>query len=134
MGASDDWWDMGRLDGFGGIGGFSVRKLYDRAMTIVHEQHHNTIGPFEGTSHITVLLDRTDDRALRHRLLLLLLKKESEPLSTMFTKENGMQNGYNICHKTLMRLRQREVHDRLRNVTGTRGLCRCMRVLISRPW
>lgn len=72
MGASDDWCDMGRLDGFGGGGGFSVRELCARAMAIVYEQHHNTIGPFEGTAHITVLLDRTDDRALRHRLLLLL--------------------------------------------------------------
>jgi len=27
---------------------------------------------FDGTAHITVLLDRTNDRALRHRLLLLL--------------------------------------------------------------
>ncbi|OMO57985.1 hypothetical protein COLO4_34940 [Corchorus olitorius] len=72
MGASDDWCDMGRLDGFGGGGGSSVRELCARAMAIVYEQHYNTIGPFEGTAHITVLLDRTDDRALRHRLLLLL--------------------------------------------------------------
>ncbi|XP_059649663.1 dnaJ homolog subfamily C GRV2-like isoform X1 [Cornus florida] len=72
MGASDDWCDMGRLDGFGGGGGSSVRELCARAMAIVYEQQFNTIGPFEGTAHITVLLDRTDDRALRHRLLLLL--------------------------------------------------------------
>lgn len=72
LGASDDWCDMGRLDGFGGGGGSSVRELCARAMAIVYEQHHNTVGPFEGTAHITVLLDRTDDRALRHRLLLLL--------------------------------------------------------------
>ncbi|XVF88478.1 hypothetical protein PTKIN_Ptkin19aG0054400 [Pterospermum kingtungense] len=72
MGSSDDWCDMGRLDGFGGGGGSSVRELCARAMAIVYEQHYNTIGPFEGTAHITVLLDRTDDRALRHRLLLLL--------------------------------------------------------------
>ncbi|KAK4764687.1 hypothetical protein SAY86_025777 [Trapa natans] len=72
LGASDDWCDMGRLDGFGGVGGSSVRELCARAMTIVYEQHHKIIGPFEGTAHITVLLDRTDDRALRHRLLLLL--------------------------------------------------------------
>ncbi|WRX31770.1 DnaJ domain - like 10 [Theobroma cacao] len=72
MGSSDDWCDMGRLDGFGGGGGSSVRELCARAMAIVYEQHCNTIGPFEGTAHITVLLDRTDDRALRHRLLLLL--------------------------------------------------------------
>ncbi|KAL9993140.1 putative DnaJ domain, armadillo-like helical, GYF domain 2, Chaperone J-domain superfamily [Helianthus debilis subsp. tardiflorus] len=72
MGNSDDWCDMGRLDGFGGGAGFSVRELCARAMAIVYEQHHNLIGPFEGTAHITVLLDRTDDRALRHRLLLLL--------------------------------------------------------------
>ncbi|XP_076911276.1 dnaJ homolog subfamily C GRV2-like [Bidens hawaiensis] len=72
MGNSDDWCDMGRLDGFGGGAGFSVRELCARAMAIVYEQHHNIIGPFEGTAHITVLLDRTDDRALRHRLLLLL--------------------------------------------------------------
>lgn len=72
LGASDDWCDMGRLDGFGGGGASSVRELCARAMAIVYEQHYNTIGPFEGTAHITVLLDRTDDRALRHRLLLLL--------------------------------------------------------------
>lgn len=72
LGSSDDWCDMGRLDGFGGGGGSSVRELCARAMAIVYEQHYNTLGPFEGTSHITVLLDRTDDRALRHRLLLLL--------------------------------------------------------------
>ncbi|XP_047327066.1 dnaJ homolog subfamily C GRV2-like isoform X2 [Impatiens glandulifera] len=72
MGASDDWCDMGRLDGFGGGGGSSVRELCARAMAIVYEQHFITIGPFEGTAHITVLLDRTDDRALRHRILLLL--------------------------------------------------------------
>lgn len=72
LGSSDDWCDMGRLDGFGGGGGFSVRELCARAMAIVYEQHYNTVGSFEGTAHITVLLDRTDDRALRHRLLLLL--------------------------------------------------------------
>ncbi|OVA01623.1 DnaJ domain [Macleaya cordata] len=72
LGSSDDWCDMGRLDGFGGGGGSSVRELCARAMTIVYEQHFKTIGPFDGTAHITVLLDRTDDRALRHRLLLLL--------------------------------------------------------------
>ncbi|GKV06523.1 hypothetical protein SLEP1_g18407 [Rubroshorea leprosula] len=72
MGSSDDWCDMGRLDGFGGGGGSSVRELCARAMAIVYEQHYNTIGPFEGTAHITVLLDRTNDRALRHRLLLLM--------------------------------------------------------------
>ncbi|KAK9102564.1 hypothetical protein Sjap_019818 [Stephania japonica] len=72
LGASDDWCDMGRLDGFGGGGGSSVRELCARAMAIVYEQHYKTIGPFDGTAHFTVLLDRTDDRALRHRLLLLL--------------------------------------------------------------
>ncbi|CAN1177736.1 DnaJ homolog subfamily C GRV2 [Linum perenne] len=72
LGASDDWCDMGRLDGFGGGGGSSVRELCARAMAIVYEQHYTVIGSFEGTSHTTVLLDRTDDRSLRHRLLLLL--------------------------------------------------------------
>lgn len=72
LGSSDDWCDMARLDGFGGGGGSSVRELCARAMAIVYEQHFKTIGPFDGTAHITVLLDRTDDRALRHRLLLLL--------------------------------------------------------------
>ncbi|CAA6666689.1 unnamed protein product [Spirodela intermedia] len=72
LGASDDWCDMGRLDGFGGGGGSSVRELCARAMTIVYEQHYKVIGPFDGTAHVTVLLDRTNDRALRHRLLLLL--------------------------------------------------------------
>lgn len=72
LGSSEDWCDMGRLDGFGGGGGASVRELCARAMSIVYEQHYKTIGPFDGTAHITVLLDRTDDRALRHRLLILL--------------------------------------------------------------
>ncbi|XP_074576518.1 dnaJ homolog subfamily C GRV2-like [Curcuma longa] len=72
LGSSDDWCDMGRLDGFGGGGGSAVRELCARAMAIVYEQHYKTIGHFDGTAHITVLLDRTDDRALRHRLLLLL--------------------------------------------------------------
>lgn len=72
LGKSDDWCDVGRLDGFGGGGGSTVRELCARAMAIVYEQHCLTVGPFEGTAHITVLLDRTDDRALRHRLLLLL--------------------------------------------------------------
>lgn len=72
LGSSNDWCDMGRLDGFGGGGGSSVRELCARAMTIVYEQHYKVIGTFDGTAHITVLLDRTDDRALRHRLLLLL--------------------------------------------------------------
>ncbi|XP_042499011.1 dnaJ homolog subfamily C GRV2-like isoform X2 [Macadamia integrifolia] len=72
LGSSDDWCDMGRLVGFGGGGGSSVRELCARAMAIVYEQHYKTIGPFDGIAHITVLLDRTDDRALRHRLLLLL--------------------------------------------------------------
>ncbi|AQL05333.1 DnaJ homolog subfamily C GRV2 [Zea mays] len=72
LGSSDDWCDIGRLDGFGGGGGSSVRELCSRAMTIVYEQHYKVIGAFDGTPHITVLLDRTDDRVLRHRLLLLL--------------------------------------------------------------
>ncbi|CAL9234395.1 unnamed protein product [Arabidopsis halleri] len=72
LGSSGDWCDMSRLDGFGGGGGASVRELCARAMAIVYEQHYNTIGPFEGTAHITTLIDRTNDRALRHRLLLLL--------------------------------------------------------------
>ncbi|KAH7286770.1 hypothetical protein KP509_32G022100 [Ceratopteris richardii] len=72
MGTSEDWCDMGKLDGFGGGGGSAVRELCARAMTIVYEQHYAVIGPFDGTAHITVLLDRTTDRALRHRLLLLL--------------------------------------------------------------
>ncbi|PKA53250.1 DnaJ like subfamily C GRV2 [Apostasia shenzhenica] len=72
LGSSDDWCDMRRLDGFGGGDGSSVRELCARAMAIVYEQHCNAIGPFDGTAHMTVLLDRTDDRALGHRLLLLL--------------------------------------------------------------
>ncbi|XP_047947421.1 dnaJ homolog subfamily C GRV2 [Salvia hispanica] len=72
MGSSDDWCDLGRLDGFGGGGGSLVRELCARAMAIVYEQHYTLVGPFEGTAHVTVLVDRTNDRALRHRLLLLL--------------------------------------------------------------
>lgn len=83
MGPSDDWCDMGRLDGFGGGGGSSVRELCARAMSIVYEQHYNSIGSFEGTAHVTVLLDRTNDRALRHRLLLLL--KVNTPSAPLFS-------------------------------------------------
>ncbi|KAG6548512.1 hypothetical protein Mapa_010000 [Marchantia paleacea] len=72
LGTSGDWCDMGGLDGFGGGGGAPVRELCARAMAIVYEQHYQVIGAFDGTPHITVLLDRTSDRALRHRLLLLL--------------------------------------------------------------
>uniref|UniRef100_A0A0E0F153 GYF domain-containing protein n=1 Tax=Oryza meridionalis TaxID=40149 RepID=A0A0E0F153_9ORYZ len=72
LGSSDGWCDLGRLDGFGGGGGSSVRELCSRTMAIVYEQHNQVIGPFDGTAHITVFLDRTDDWALRHRLLLLL--------------------------------------------------------------
>ena len=72
LGPSGDWCDLSRLDGFGGGGGASVRELCARAMSIVYEQHYSLIGPFEGTAHITGLIDRTDDRALRHRLILLL--------------------------------------------------------------
>ncbi|CAH8327373.1 unnamed protein product [Eruca vesicaria subsp. sativa] len=72
LGPSGDWCDLSRLDGFGGGGGASVRELCARAMAIVYEQHYSLIGPFEGTAHITGLIDRTDDRALRHRLILLL--------------------------------------------------------------
>ncbi|KAE8675905.1 DnaJ-like protein subfamily C GRV2 [Hibiscus syriacus] len=43
LGSSDDWCDMGRLDGFGGGGGSSVRELCARAMSIVYEQHCNII-------------------------------------------------------------------------------------------
>ncbi|XLR51685.1 hypothetical protein S83_002357 [Arachis hypogaea] len=48
------------------------RTTSARAMAIVYEQHYKTVGPFSGTAHITVLLDRTDDRSLRHRPLFLL--------------------------------------------------------------
>jgi DnaJ homolog subfamily C member 13 len=84
LGSSDDWCDMGRLDGFGGGGGSSVRELCSRAMAIVYEQHYKVIGPFDGTAHITVLLDRTDDRVLRHRLLLLLKVRCSTVYFSLF--------------------------------------------------
>ncbi|KAG0618514.1 hypothetical protein M758_4G070400 [Ceratodon purpureus] len=74
-----DWCDMAGLDGFGGGGGTSVRDLCARAMAIVYEQHYQTIGPFDGTPHITVLVDRTSDRTLRHRCLLLLKALMREP-------------------------------------------------------
>ncbi|XLR51712.1 hypothetical protein S83_002384 [Arachis hypogaea] len=48
------------------------RTTSARAMAIVYEQHYKTVGYFSGTAHITVLLDRTDDRSLRHRPLFLL--------------------------------------------------------------
>lgn len=93
LGASDDWCDMGRLDGFGGGGGSSVRELCARAMAIVYEQHYKLIGPFEGTAHITVLLDRTDDRALRHRLLLLL-KVNWESVHFFFSPHFAINIGF----------------------------------------
>ncbi|CAM6086907.1 unnamed protein product [Calypogeia fissa] len=82
LGESGDWCDMGGLDGFGGGGGSAVRELCARAMAIVYEQHYHVIGFFDGTPHITVLLDRTNDRALRHRLLLLLKALMKVPSNT----------------------------------------------------
>lgn len=75
----EDFCDVNGLDGFGGSGGVGglTRELCARAMALVYEQHKERIGPFDGTAHVTVLLDRTNDRALRHRLLLLLQVSES---------------------------------------------------------
>eukprot|EP00850_Spirogloea_muscicola_P020512 SM000218S06608 [mRNA] locus=s218:193476:202559:- [translate_table: standard] len=48
--------------GGGGCGsGASIRELCARAMAIVYEAHWPAIGPFDGTAHMTVLLDRTND-------------------------------------------------------------------------
>ncbi|CAI7825607.1 unnamed protein product, partial [Closterium sp. NIES-54] len=56
----------------GGAVSNAVRELCARAMAIVYGQYGAVIGPFDGTAHVTLLLDRTLDRTLRHRLLLLL--------------------------------------------------------------
>ncbi|CAI5949315.1 unnamed protein product [Closterium sp. NIES-65] len=67
---------QGGKGGKGGKGGGAVsnavRELCARAMAIVYGQYGAVIGPFDGTAHVTLLLDRTLDRTLRHRLLLLL--------------------------------------------------------------
>ena len=97
LGASDDWCDMGRLDGFGGGGGPSVRELCARAMTIVYEQHYKAIGPFDGAAHVTVLIDRTDDRALRYRLLLLLKVLTLLPLTVFAFQVQSYQILFSQC-------------------------------------
>ena len=73
--SSDAWCTMSGLDSYGSGGGesmASIRELCARAMAIVYQHHRHVIGPFDGTAHLTVLLDRTTDRPLRHRMMLLL--------------------------------------------------------------
>lgn len=55
LGSSEDWCDISRLYGS------SVIELCARAIPIVYEKHYKVIGPFDGTAHIIVLLDRTND-------------------------------------------------------------------------
>ncbi|KAK9868448.1 hypothetical protein WJX84_004951 [Apatococcus fuscideae] len=50
----------------------SQRVLCVRAMAVIYRVHGGAIGPFDGTGHLTALLDRTMDGSLRHALLGLL--------------------------------------------------------------
>lgn len=49
-----------------------TQQLCVKAMAAAYSAHAGTIGPFEGTPHLLQLLDTTQQRSLRHGLLLLV--------------------------------------------------------------
>lgn len=49
-----------------------TQQLCVKAMAAAYSAHAGTIGPFEGTPHLLQLLDTTQQRSLRHGLLLLM--------------------------------------------------------------
>lgn len=49
-----------------------TQQLCVKAMAAAYSAHAGTIGPFEGVPHLLQLLDSTQQRSLRHGLLLLL--------------------------------------------------------------
>lgn len=56
----------------GGAADKITQQLCVKAMAAAYSAHAGTIGPFEGTPHLLQLLDTTQQRSLRHGLLLLM--------------------------------------------------------------
>jgi hypothetical protein len=52
--------------------GMITQQLCVKAMAAAYSAHAGTIGPFEGIPHLLQLLDNTQQRSLRHALLLFL--------------------------------------------------------------
>ena len=52
----------------------SMKSMCLQAMTIVYARHYETIGPFNDTRHIVLMLDRTTDKCERDRLLMFVSK------------------------------------------------------------
>ncbi|RRT81028.1 hypothetical protein B296_00008213 [Ensete ventricosum] len=94
LGSSDDWCDMGRLDGFGGGGGSAVRELCSRAMTIVYEQHYKTIGPFDAVDVLTAAHEASERTSIPLQSNLIAATAFMEPLKEwMFIDKDGTQVG-----------------------------------------
>ncbi|CAM4760310.1 unnamed protein product [Rotaria magnacalcarata] len=52
----------------------SMKSMCLQAMTIVYARHYETIGPFNDTRHIILMLDRTTDKCERDRLIMFISK------------------------------------------------------------
>ncbi|CAF3421421.1 unnamed protein product [Rotaria sp. Silwood1] len=52
----------------------SMKSMCLQAMTIVYARHYETIGPFNDTRHIILMLDRSTDKCERDRLLMFISK------------------------------------------------------------
>ena len=51
-----------------------MKSMCLQAMTVVYGRHYETIGPFNDTKHVLLLLERTIDKYERDRLLYFLSK------------------------------------------------------------
>jgi DnaJ family protein C protein 13 len=52
----------------------SMKSMCLQAMTIVYARHYESIGPFNDTRHIILMLDRSTDKCERDRLLMFISK------------------------------------------------------------
>ncbi|CAF4208185.1 unnamed protein product [Rotaria sp. Silwood2] len=52
----------------------SMKSMCLQAMTIVYARHYETIGPFNDTRHLVLMLDRSTDKCERDRLLMFISK------------------------------------------------------------
>ncbi len=52
----------------------SMKSMCLQAMTIVYSRHYESIGPFNDTRHIILMLDRSTDKCERDRLLMFINK------------------------------------------------------------
>jgi len=71
-----------------------TRELCLRAMAAVYRKYGNEIGPFDGVTHCTLLMDKTKSVTYRHRLLLLLqtLLVKEDITSTRSAEKRQWQN------------------------------------------